>query len=125
MCLSFDNTGRVSLLFTRCVQVSVFAHFAVPVLDETWPGSEAALLELDKTLSECVEMSSDAEISSHICESFFMSPESSLECEQPIRRIYRSLGLAVDGLLELALDSTRQVRHGSGCCPSVALFWLL
>ncbi|KAF3815553.1 hypothetical protein GH733_016826, partial [Mirounga leonina] len=87
------------------------ALFAVPVLDETWPGSEAALLELDKTLSECVEMSSDAEISSHICESFFMSPESSLECEQPIRRIYRSLGLAVDGLLELALDSTRQLEE--------------
>lgn len=95
--------------------VSVFALFAAPVLDETWPGSEAALLELDRTLPECVEMSSEAEISSHICESFFMSPESSLECEQPIRRIYRSLGLAVDGLLELALDSTRQVRPGSAC----------
>ncbi|XP_032254670.1 pericentrin isoform X2 [Phoca vitulina] len=92
-------------------QPSGQALFAVPVLDETWSGSEAALLELDKTLSECVEMSSDAEISSHICESFFMSPESSLECEQPIRRIYRSLGLAVDGLLELALDSTRQLEE--------------
>uniref|UniRef100_A0A452VN31 Pericentrin n=1 Tax=Ursus maritimus TaxID=29073 RepID=A0A452VN31_URSMA len=91
--------------------VSVFAHFAAPVLEETWPGSEAALLELDRTLPECVEMSSEAEISSHICESFFMSPESSLECEQPIRRIYRSLGLAVDGLLELALDSTRQLEE--------------
>ncbi|EFB16764.1 hypothetical protein PANDA_007688, partial [Ailuropoda melanoleuca] len=87
------------------------ALFAAPVLDETWPGSEAALLELDRTLPECVEMSSEAEISSHICESFFMSPESSLECEQPIRRIYRSLGLAVDGLLELALDSTRQLEE--------------
>nr|XP_035937510.1 pericentrin isoform X3 [Halichoerus grypus] len=92
-------------------QPSGQALFAVPVLDETWPGSEAALLELDRTLSECVEMSSDAEISSHICESFFMSPQSSLECEQPIRRIYRSLGLAVDGLLELALDSTRQLEE--------------
>ncbi|XP_027437530.2 pericentrin isoform X8 [Zalophus californianus] len=92
-------------------QPSGQALSAVPVLDEMWPGSEAALLELDKTLSEFVEMSSDAEISSHICESFFMSPESSLECEQPIRRIYRSLGLAVDGLLELALDSTRQLEE--------------
>ncbi|XP_026350335.1 pericentrin isoform X3 [Ursus arctos] len=93
------------------VQSGGQALFAAPVLEETWPGSEAALLELDRTLPECVEMSSEAEISSHICESFFMSPESSLECEQPIRRIYRSLGLAVDGLLELALDSTRQLEE--------------
>ncbi|XP_041590751.1 pericentrin isoform X3 [Vulpes lagopus] len=84
---------------------------AAPVLEETWPGSEAALLELDRTLPECVEMPSEAEISSHICESFFMSPESSLEYEQPIRRIYQSLGLAVEGLLELALDSTRQLEE--------------
>ncbi|XP_045858430.1 pericentrin isoform X3 [Meles meles] len=87
------------------------ALFAAPVLDETWPASEAALLELDGTLSECAEVSSEAEISSHICESFFMSPESSLECEQPVRKLYRSLGLAVDGLLELALDSTRQLEE--------------
>lgn len=53
-----------------------------------------------------------AEISSHICESFFMSPESTLECEQPVRRVFQSLGLAVDGLLEMVLDSSRQVRHG-------------
>lgn len=84
---------------------------AAPVLEETWPGSEAALLELDRSLPECVEMPSEAEISSHICESFFMSPESSLEYEQPIRRIYQSLGLAVEGLLELALDSTRQLEE--------------
>ncbi|XP_039078067.1 pericentrin [Hyaena hyaena] len=82
---------------------------AAPALEETWP--EAALLELDRTLPECVEGSSEAELSSHICESFFMSPESSLECEQPVRRIYRSLGLAVDSLLELALDSTRQLEE--------------
>ena len=53
-----------------------------------------------------------AEISSHIRESFFMSPESTLEYEQPIRSMYRSLGLAVDSLLEMALDSSKQVRHG-------------
>ncbi|XP_022371928.1 pericentrin isoform X2 [Enhydra lutris kenyoni] len=87
------------------------ALLAAPVLDETWPASEAALLELDRTLPECAEVSSEAEISSHICESFFMSPESSLECEQPVRKLYRSLGLAVDGLLELALDSTRQLEE--------------
>lgn len=76
-------------------------------------------------------MSSVAEISSHVCESFFMSPESTLECEQPVRRIYRSLGLAVDGLLEMALDSSRQVRHGPArphpCCLLPVLWpcWLL
>ncbi|XP_044106683.1 pericentrin isoform X3 [Neovison vison] len=87
------------------------ALFAAPVLDETWPAAEAAPLELDRTLPECAEVSSEAEISSHLCESFFMSPESSLECEQPVRKLYRSLGLAVDGLLELALDSTRQLEE--------------
>ncbi|XP_047573599.1 pericentrin isoform X2 [Lutra lutra] len=87
------------------------ALLAAPVLDETWPASEAALLELDRTLPDYAEVSSEAELSSHICESFFMSPESSLECEQPVRKLYRSLGLAVDGLLELALDSTRQLEE--------------
>ncbi|XP_014642420.1 PREDICTED: pericentrin [Ceratotherium simum simum] len=87
------------------------APSAAPALDETWPGSDAALPELDGTLPECAEMSSVAEISSHVCESFFMSPESTLECEQPIRRIYRSLGLAVDGLLEMALNSSRQLEE--------------
>ncbi|XP_070108774.1 pericentrin isoform X34 [Equus caballus] len=84
---------------------------AAPALDETWPGPDAALPELDGTFPECAEMSSVAEISSHVCESFFMSPESTLECEQPVRRIYRSLGLAVDGLLEMALDSSRQLEE--------------
>ncbi|XP_058379308.1 pericentrin isoform X4 [Diceros bicornis minor] len=87
------------------------APSAAPALDETWPGCDAALPELDGTLPECAEMSSVAEISSHVCESFFMSPESTLECEQPIRRIYRSLGLAVDGLLEMALNSSRQLEE--------------
>ncbi|EPQ15564.1 Pericentrin [Myotis brandtii] len=81
-----------------------------PALDETWPGLDAPP-ELDRTLTECTEVSSMAEISSHICESFFMSPESTLECEQPVRSIYRSLGLAVDGLLEMVLDSSRQLEE--------------
>lgn len=85
-----------------------FAHLVAPPLEEMW--SDAALLELDRALPEGAEMSSVAEISSHVCESFFMSPESTLECEQPIRRVYQSLGMAVDGLLEMALDSSRQVR---------------
>nr|KAF6379738.1 pericentrin [Myotis myotis] len=82
-----------------------------PALDETWPGLDVAPPELDRTLTECTEVSSMAEISSHICESFFMSPESTLECEQPVRSIYRSLGLAVDGLLEMVLDSSRQLEE--------------
>jgi hypothetical protein len=88
--------------------LSVFAYLVAPALDEMW--SDEALLELDRTLSEGEEISSVAEISSHVCESFLMSPESTLECEQPIRRVYQSLGIAVDGLLEMALDSSRQVR---------------
>ncbi|XP_053513561.1 pericentrin isoform X12 [Artibeus jamaicensis] len=84
---------------------------AVPTLDEMWPGPDVTLTELDKTLTECTEVSSMAEISSHIRESFFMSPESTLECEQPIRSMYRSLGLAVDSLLEMALDSSKQLEE--------------
>nr|XP_031317003.1 pericentrin isoform X3 [Camelus dromedarius] len=84
---------------------------AASVPDETWPGLDAAPPELDRTSPECAETSSVAEISSHIRESFFMSPESTLECEQPIRRVYRSLGLAVDSLLEMVLDSTRQLEE--------------
>ncbi|XP_016067354.1 PREDICTED: pericentrin [Miniopterus natalensis] len=87
------------------------APSVAPALDETWPGPDVALPELDRTLTECTEVSSMADISSHICESFFMSPESTLECEQPIRSIYRSLGLAVDGLLEMVLDSSRQLEE--------------
>ncbi|XP_064236350.1 pericentrin isoform X2 [Aotus nancymaae] len=82
---------------------------AAPALEETW--SDAAVPELDRTLSECAEMSSVAEISSHVRESFLMSPESVRECEQPIRRIFQSLSLAVDGLLEMALDSSRQLEE--------------
>ncbi|XP_047421105.1 pericentrin isoform X4 [Sciurus carolinensis] len=82
---------------------------AAPPLEEMW--SDAALLELDRALPEGAEVSSVAEISSHVCESFFMSPESTLECEQPIRRVYQSLGMAVDGLLEMALDSSRQLEE--------------
>ncbi|XP_078214782.1 pericentrin isoform X1 [Callithrix jacchus] len=82
---------------------------AAPALEETW--SDVALPELDRTVSECAEMSSVAEISSHMRESFLMSPESVQECEQPIRRVFQSLNLAVDGLLEMALDSSRQLEE--------------
>ncbi|XP_073889926.1 pericentrin isoform X12 [Macaca fascicularis] len=82
---------------------------AAPAQEETW--SDVALPELDRTLSECAEMSSVAEISSHMRESFLMSPESVRECEQPVRRVFQSLSLAVDGLLEMALDSSRQLEE--------------
>ncbi|XP_007452564.1 PREDICTED: pericentrin [Lipotes vexillifer] len=82
-----------------------------PALDEVWPGLDAALPELDSTSPECAETSSVAEISSRVCESFFMSPESTVEYERPVRRAYRSLGLAVDGLLEMVLDSSRQLEE--------------
>nr|XP_045004664.1 pericentrin isoform X2 [Jaculus jaculus] len=82
---------------------------AAPALDEMW--SDEALLELDRTLPEGAEMSSVAEISSHVCESFFMSPENTLECEQPIRRVYQSLSMAVEGLLDMALDSSKQLEE--------------
>ncbi|XP_042551225.1 pericentrin isoform X2 [Dipodomys spectabilis] len=82
---------------------------AAPALDEIW--SDTILLGLDRTLPEGAEMSSVAEISSHVCESFLLNPESTLECEQPIRKFYQSLGMAVDGLLEMALDSSRQLEE--------------
>ncbi|XP_047654537.1 pericentrin isoform X5 [Phacochoerus africanus] len=84
---------------------------AAPALDETWPWPDAAPPELDGTSPDGAEASSVAEISSHICESFFMSPESTLECEQPVRRVFQSLGLAVDSLLEMVLDSSRQLEE--------------
>uniref|UniRef100_A0A8D0MAJ2 Pericentrin/AKAP-450 centrosomal targeting domain-containing protein n=1 Tax=Sus scrofa TaxID=9823 RepID=A0A8D0MAJ2_PIG len=75
------------------------------------PGRMSSPPELDGTSPDGAEASSVAEISSHICESFFMSPESTLECEQPVRRVFQSLGLAVDGLLEMVLDSSRQLEE--------------
>lgn len=68
------------------------------------------MLDLDTTLPGNTEMSSVAELSSHVCESF-LSPDNSLDWEQPVRRVFQSLDLAVDGLLGLALDSSRQVSH--------------
>ncbi|XP_040842709.1 pericentrin isoform X2 [Ochotona curzoniae] len=77
--------------------------------DESWP--DTVLLDLDRALPESADMSSVADISSHVCESFFLSPESMLDCEQPVRRIYQSLRVAVDSLLEMTLDSTRQLEE--------------
>ncbi|XP_043729926.1 pericentrin isoform X5 [Cervus elaphus] len=82
-----------------------------PALDDVWAGLDVASLEPDGTAAECAETSSVAEISSHVCESFFLSPERTLDCEQPVRRVFQSLGLAVDGLLEMVLDSARQLEE--------------
>ncbi|XP_061280050.1 pericentrin isoform X11 [Bos javanicus] len=82
-----------------------------PALDDMWAGLDVASLEPDGTVAECAETSSVAEISSHVCESFFLSPERTLDCEQPVRRVFQSLGLAVDGLLEMVLDSARQLEE--------------
>lgn len=93
--------------------VSVSVCLAAAALGDMW--SDEGLLEMDRTLPEGAETSSVCEISSHVCESFLISPENTLECEQPIRRVYRSLSTAVEGLLEMALDSSKQVRpklHG-------------
>ncbi|XP_068825668.1 pericentrin [Capricornis sumatraensis] len=82
-----------------------------PALDDVWAGLDVASLEPDGTVAECAETSSVAEISSHVCESFFLSPERTLDCEQPVRRVFQSLGLAVDGLLEMVLDSAKQLEE--------------
>ncbi|KAM5281215.1 LOW QUALITY PROTEIN: pericentrin [Ctenodactylus gundi] len=101
---------RVGLLLDQAGSSDVDqAPFAAPELEETCP--DIALLELDRTLPEGAETSSLAEISSHVCESFFISSESTLECEQPIRRVLQSLSMAVDGLLEMALNSSRQLEE--------------
>ncbi|XP_069423005.1 pericentrin isoform X18 [Ovis canadensis] len=82
-----------------------------PALDDVWAGLDVASLEPDGTVAECAETSSVAEISSHVCESFFLSPERTLDCEQPVRRVFQSLGLAVDGLLDMVLDSAKQLEE--------------
>lgn len=84
---------------------------AAPAADEPWPGPDGAPPELDATPPACSELSSVADISSHLCESFLLSPERALECEEPVRSVYRSLGLAVDSLLDMVLDSARQVNR--------------
>ncbi|XP_029338325.1 pericentrin isoform X10 [Mus caroli] len=85
------------------------ARLAAAALGDMW--SDEGLLEVDRTLPEGAETSSVCEISSHVCESFFISPENTLDCEQPIRRVYQSLSTAVEGLLEMALDSSKQLEE--------------
>lgn len=97
----------------RGATASHFRPLAAPAADELWSGLDGAPPELDVTLTACSELSSVAEVSSHVRESFLLSPERALECEEPVRGVYRSLGLAVDSLLDMVLDSARQVSPGS------------
>ncbi|XP_021508181.1 pericentrin isoform X3 [Meriones unguiculatus] len=92
------------------------APLAAAALGDMW--SDEGLLEVDRTLPEGAETSSVSEISSNVCESFFMNPENTLEYEQPIRRVFHSLSTAVDGLLEMALDSSKQLEEARQlhCC---------
>lgn len=83
------------------------AQLAAAALGEMWP--DEGLLDIDRALPEGAETSSVCEISSHVCESFFMSPENTQDCEQPIRKVYQSLSTAVEGLLDMALDSSKQL----------------
>lgn len=78
------------------------------------------MLELDTTLPGSMEVSSLAELSSHVCESFFLSPDRTLDWDQPVKKVFQSLGLAVDSLLGMALDSSKQVspRLGKTCALS-------
>ncbi|XP_044531636.1 pericentrin [Gracilinanus agilis] len=77
-----------------------------PDFDQTLPECDETLLpECDETLLP------GNDISCHVRESFFLSPEVTVECEQPIRRIYQSLGAAVDNLLEMTLDSNKQLEE--------------
>ncbi|XP_076975378.1 pericentrin [Tamandua tetradactyla] len=80
-------------------------------LDETWPRFDSVPLDFYQLWPECAEAASVTDVSSHVRESFFLSPETTLECEQPIRRVYQSLGLAVDSLLEMALGATKQLEE--------------
>ncbi|XP_055975520.1 pericentrin [Sorex fumeus] len=103
--LCLDNEGLPD------AQVGDAVPQAVPALDDTWLGSELAELELDTTLRGSMEVSSLAELSSHVCESFFLSPDRTLDWEQPVKKVFQSLDLAVDSLLGMALDSSKQLEE--------------
>ncbi|XP_051854319.1 pericentrin-like isoform X9 [Antechinus flavipes] len=109
VCLDEDSPGRESTAMGRQEQ---------PTQDTCQLPVDAALggpippLEFDQTLPECDEtLLAEPDISCHVRESFFLSPGVTVECEQPIRRIYQSLGVAVDNLLEMMLDSNKQLEE--------------
>ncbi|XP_037685884.1 LOW QUALITY PROTEIN: pericentrin [Choloepus didactylus] len=110
LCLDGD-VGATDTESQSSVRPGVESPSTAQPLDETLPRFDVAPLDFHQLWPECAEMASVTEVSSHVRESFFMSPETTLECEQPIRKIYQSLGIAVDSLLEMALDSTKQLEE--------------
>ncbi|XP_074120580.1 pericentrin isoform X3 [Sminthopsis crassicaudata] len=109
ICLDEDSLGRESTIMGRQEQ---------PTQDTCQLPADASLrgpippLEFDQTLPECDEtLLTETDVSCHVRESFFLSPGVTMECEQPIRRIYQSLGVAVDNLLEMMLDSNKQLEE--------------
>uniref|UniRef100_A0A8C0J0U5 Pericentrin n=1 Tax=Chelonoidis abingdonii TaxID=106734 RepID=A0A8C0J0U5_CHEAB len=68
---------------------------------------------LDETLTEHNQMSAvtdeGSELSQHLCESVFASPDMAFENEEMILKICRRLRTAVEKLLELVTESTKQL----------------
>ncbi|XP_043361753.1 pericentrin isoform X15 [Dermochelys coriacea] len=69
--------------------------------------------DLDETLTEHNQVSAvtdeGSELSQHLCESVFASPDLALENEEMILKICRRLRTAVEKLLELVTESTKQL----------------
>lgn len=70
--------------------------------------------DLDETLTEHNQVSAvtdeGSELSQHLCESVFASPDLALENEEMILKICCRLRTAVEKLLELVTESTKQVK---------------
>uniref|UniRef100_A0A8C3SLV1 Pericentrin n=1 Tax=Chelydra serpentina TaxID=8475 RepID=A0A8C3SLV1_CHESE len=68
---------------------------------------------LDETLTEHNQVSAvtdeGSELSQHLCESVFVSPDLASENEEMIMKICRRLRTAVEKLLELVTESTKQL----------------
>ncbi|XP_039351242.1 pericentrin isoform X1 [Mauremys reevesii] len=68
---------------------------------------------LDETLTEHNQVSAvtdeGSELSQHLCESVFASPDMAFENEEMILKICRRLHTAVEKLLELVTESTKQL----------------
>ncbi|XP_054028518.1 pericentrin [Dryobates pubescens] len=68
---------------------------------------------LDESLTECNQLSSvtdeGSELSQHFCESVFTKPELACESEEVIQKICQRLHTAVERLLEMVTESTKQL----------------
>ncbi|XP_074045968.1 pericentrin isoform X11 [Macrotis lagotis] len=109
LCLEEDSLGPESPAMGMQAQP---ARDRGQLSEEMSPPGPIPTLEFDQTLPECDEtLIAVTDVSSHVRESFFLSPDATVECEQPIRKIYQSLGAAVDNLLEMMLDSSKQLEE--------------